>query len=159
MRRRARLADETWEPAILEQLGNLRLDEATIAAVVASLGSRQRPITIERGRVERQPRELALEHAAEAIDDASYLARSAELRSQRDALAADAAPGIPADQAVAWLRSIGDAIRHADLPAERADLVHALYERIVVAGPTLRECPPHTRGVPTRTSAGAAAGC
>ena len=28
------------------------------------------------------------------------------------------------------------AIVVADLPAERADLVHAVYERIVVAGPT-----------------------
>jgi hypothetical protein len=107
-----------------------------IAAVIASLGSRQRPITIERGRVERQLRELALEHAAGGIDDASYLARSSELRSQRDALAGAAAPGIPADQAVTWLRTIGDTIRQADAPAERADVVHALYDRIVVAGPT-----------------------
>ena len=133
---KARLADETWEPAVLEQLGSLRLDDATIAAVVASLGSKERPVTIERGRIERQLRELAMEHVAGAIDDRSYLARSSELRSQRDALAADAAPGIAADRAVAWLRSIGDAIAFADVSAERADLIHAVYERIVVAGPT-----------------------
>ena len=77
-----------------------------------------------------------MEHVAGAIDDRSYLARSSELRSQRDALAADAAPGIAADRAVAWLRSIGDAIAFADVSAERADLIHAVYERIVVAGPT-----------------------
>jgi DNA invertase Pin-like site-specific DNA recombinase len=122
----ARLADATWEPAILEQLAGVRLDDATIAAVVCSLGSTQRPIAIERGRTERQLRELALEHAAERIDDATYLSRAAELRAQRDALAVEEAPGVPAEQALAWLRSIGDAIQHADLPAERADLVHAV---------------------------------
>jgi hypothetical protein len=37
--------------------------------------------------------------------------------------------------AVAWLRAIGVAIGLADLPAERSDLVHTVYERIVVAGP------------------------
>ena len=34
----------------------------------------------------------------------------AELRGQRDALAADAAPCIPAVRVVAWLQSIGDAV-------------------------------------------------
>jgi len=63
---KARLADETWEPAVLEQLGS----------------------------------------------------------------------GIPAERAVAWLRSIGQAVLHADLPAQRADLIRAVYERIVVAGLT-----------------------
>jgi DNA invertase Pin-like site-specific DNA recombinase len=133
---RARLADETWEPAILEQLASIELDEATIAAVVTTLGSKRRPIAIERARTERQLRELALEHAAGTIDDAAYLARAAELRSQRDAIAADERPAVPAERAVRWLRSIGEAIKIADLPAERADLVHAVYERIVVAGPT-----------------------
>jgi hypothetical protein len=37
---------------------------------------------------------------------------------------------------VAWLQAFGDAIQSAELPAERADLIHAVYERIVVAGPT-----------------------
>jgi hypothetical protein len=31
---------------------------------------------------------------------------------------------------------VGRAIRNADLPAERSDLIHAVYERIVMAGPT-----------------------
>jgi Asp-tRNA(Asn)/Glu-tRNA(Gln) amidotransferase A subunit family amidase len=43
---------------------------------------------------------------------------------------------VPAERAVAWLRALGEALRHVALPAERADLVHAIYERIVVAGPT-----------------------
>ncbi len=40
------------------------------------------------------------------------------------------------ERAVAWLRAFGDAIQNADVPAERVGLVHAVYERIVVAGPT-----------------------
>jgi len=104
--------------------------------VVSSLGSPQHPIAIERSRTERRLRELGLEHAAETIDDATYLSRAAELRAQRDRLAAEEAPRVPAERAVAWLRSIGDAIQHADVPAERAEVVHAVYDRIVVAGRT-----------------------
>jgi hypothetical protein len=133
---RARLGDVTWEPAILAQLSGIRLDDATIAAVVATMGASQRPVAIERGRIERQLRELALQHAAEAIDDQTYLARASELRAQRDALGKGDGPDVPAERAVAWLRAFGEAIQHADLVAERADLVHAIYERIIVAGPT-----------------------
>ena len=68
----ARRGDATWEPAILAQLSQIRLDDATIAAVVGSLQSGQRPVAIGRGRIERQLRDLALEHAAEAIDDATF---------------------------------------------------------------------------------------
>jgi hypothetical protein len=133
---RARLGDETWEPAVLAQLAGVRLDEGTIAAVVASMTSNHRPQTMERARIERQIRELALEHAAEAIDDATYLERAASLRQQRDALAEGDSAGVPAARIVAWLRAFGEAIQHANVPAERADLLHAVYDRIIVAGPT-----------------------
>jgi hypothetical protein len=43
---------------------------------------------------------------------------------------------VPSSRVVAWLRAFGEAIKSADLPAEKADLIHAVYERIVVAGPT-----------------------
>ena len=42
---------------------------------------------------------------------------------------------VTAERAVEWLRTFARAIVAADLPDERADLVHAIYERIVVAGP------------------------
>lgn len=120
---KARLGDETWEPAILAQLAQVRLDQPTIAAVVATLSSDHRPAAIERGRLERQLRELALEHAAETIYDATYLERAAAMRAQRDALAEGERPGIPAARVVAWLRAFGEAIQAADVPAERADIV------------------------------------
>jgi hypothetical protein len=133
---KARLADATWEPAVVQQLASIRLDDATIATVVSTLTSRKRPVAIERGRFDRQLRELALDHAAGNLDDASYIAQSAALRSQRHALGAEEAPTVSAERAVEWLRAIGDAIRLADLPAERSDLIHAVYERIVVVGET-----------------------
>jgi DNA invertase Pin-like site-specific DNA recombinase len=134
--RHARLGDETWEPAILEQLANIRLDPGTIAAVVASLGSSNQPIAIERGRVERQIKDLALDHAAERIDDEAYMARLGQLREQRAAIDEGQRVRVTAERAVEWLRAFAKAIVAADLPKERADLVHAIYERIVVAGPT-----------------------
>ena len=133
--RRARLADETWEPAILGQLSSIALDDATIGAVVAALGSTRRPVAIGRGHVERQLRDLALQHAARAIGDEAYLARVAELGSVADRLDAAEGTGVTPARAVAWLRVIGQTMEPADLPAELADLVHAVYERIIVAGP------------------------
>jgi hypothetical protein len=53
-----------WEEPILAQLEGIELDDATTAAVVASLGSGPRPVALDRARIERQIRELALEHAA-----------------------------------------------------------------------------------------------
>jgi hypothetical protein len=135
--KRARLGDETWESAVLAQLAGVRLDDATIAAVVATMSSDRRPVAIERGRLDRQIRELALEHAAEAIDDATYLERAAALRAQRDALAEGGRAEVSPDRVVAWLRAFGEAVQRADLPAEKTELIHAVYERIVVAGPRL----------------------
>ena len=96
--------------SILPQLSQIRLDDATIAAVVGSLGSGQRPVAIERGRIERQLPDLALEHAAEAIDDATYLSRATQLRAQRDAFIQGEQPRVAADRAIAWLQAIGEAI-------------------------------------------------
>src|SRR4051812_27683872 len=82
----ARLGDETWEPAIVTQLGAVELSDAVVAGVVAALGSDRQPVTIERGRIERSLRDLALQHAAGAISDEAYLARSRELKKSRDQL-------------------------------------------------------------------------
>jgi hypothetical protein len=33
------------------------------------------------------------------------------------------------------LEALGETLRSADVPEAKADLIHAIYERIVVAGP------------------------
>jgi hypothetical protein len=38
-------------------------------------------------------------------------------------------------RAAAWLQALGDTLRSAEVPEAKADLIHAIYERIVVAGP------------------------
>jgi hypothetical protein len=44
------------------------------------------------------------------------------------------AAGITAERAVAWLRALSETWRVTEVPAERADLLHAVYDRITVAG-------------------------
>ena len=41
---------------------------------------------------------------------------------------------LSAARAVEWLRAFGDAWTQADAPEARKELLHAIYERIVVAG-------------------------
>ena len=114
----------------------IRLDDATIASVVAALGSTRRPVAVERARVNRQSGELALEHAAGALHDGIHLGRLKELRRQRDAPGGHSASGFAADRAVEWLRALGQSLNEADVPADKADLLHAICEDIVIAGPT-----------------------
>jgi hypothetical protein len=79
-----RIAASTWEAPVLAQIGSLRLDNTVRAQVVAVLSAGGRPVAMDRARLERQMRELALEHAAARIDDGDYLARVARLRDQLD---------------------------------------------------------------------------
>lgn len=44
------------------------------------------------------------------------------------------ADGISPERAVAWLRALSETWRAAEVRAERADLLHAVYDRITVAG-------------------------
>lgn len=90
-----------------------------------------------RARIDRQIRELALEHAGGLLGDDTYLARMKALREQRDAIVERTAPGLPGHGALEWLRAIGEAMQSADVSKEKADLMHAIYERITVAGPEI----------------------
>jgi polyribonucleotide nucleotidyltransferase len=60
---------------VLAQLGSLRVDHAMRAQITAVLSAGDRPQTMDRARLERQMRELALEHAAArlflALEDVS----------------------------------------------------------------------------------------
>jgi hypothetical protein len=40
-------------------------------------------------------------------------------------------------RAVEWLRALGESFQVADVPKEREELMHAIYERITVAGPEI----------------------
>ena len=40
-----------------------------------------------------------------------------------------------AKRAAAWLQDLGETLQTADVPEAKADLIHAIYERIVAAGP------------------------
>jgi hypothetical protein len=83
--RKARLGDETWETPVLAQVAGIALDDITMASVVAALGSSQQPVAIDRARIDRQIRELALEYAGGLPGDA-YLAQLKSLREARDVL-------------------------------------------------------------------------
>ena len=59
------------------------------------------------------------------------------MREQRDAIVERTAPGLPGQRAVEWLRALGESMQSADVSKEKADLMHAIYERITVAGPEI----------------------
>jgi hypothetical protein len=130
----ARYGDETSETPVLAQVAGLVLDDGIIGRVVAALGSPDRPVGLDRVRIERQMRELALDHVAERIDDAAYLERLGHLRA--DLVAVDAAPrgDLTAKRAVEWLRVLSETWVTADIREAKADLLHAIYERITVVG-------------------------
>jgi hypothetical protein len=94
--RKARLGDATWEGPVLAQVAGIALDDVTMASVVAALGSTQQPVAIDRARIDRQIRELALEHAGGLLGDDTYLMRLKALRDQRDAIVERTAPGTDA---------------------------------------------------------------
>ena len=133
----ARYGDETWEVPVLAQVAGLTIDDGVIARVVAALGSPDRPVGLDRARIERQMRDLALDHVAERIDDSAYLDRLGHFRT--DLATVDTTPRgeLAAKRAVEWLRVLADTWVNADVPEARADLLHAIYERITVVGRTI----------------------
>jgi hypothetical protein len=122
---------------MLAQVAGITVDDDTIASVVAVLGSTRRPVEMDRARIDRRIRELALEHAAGDLDDDVYLARLKALREAREALAEGSGAGVPARRAIESLRALAESVQQADVPKERADLMHAIYDRITVAGPEI----------------------
>ena len=82
----ARYGDEVWEEPVLAQLAEMRLDDASIARVVATLGSAERPVTLDRVRLEQQMRELAIDHVDGKVSDEVYLERLKDLREQAGGL-------------------------------------------------------------------------
>ncbi len=91
-------------------------------------------VAIDRSWIERQMRELALDHAGGGIGDETYLERMKRLRASLAEVEETAQVGVPADRAVEWLRALAETWEQADVPEARSQLLHAIYERIVVAG-------------------------
>ena len=141
---------------MLAQVAGIALDDVTMASVVAALGSTRQPVAIDRARIDRQIRELALEHAAGSLGDEAYLdAAEGAPGATRRGRGADGRRA-PGQRAVEWLRALGESSKAADVPEEKADLLHAIYERITVAGPEIVGCPADAGGLRARFGAGAA---
>lgn len=132
---KARISASTWETPILAQLGSIKLDGSVRAQVVAVLSAGERPVTMDRARLERQMRELALEHAAARIDDAAYLDRMARLRDQLDTIGTQQAHDLPGQRALEWLDALAETWHKTELVEKKSDVIHAVYERIVIEGP------------------------
>ena len=89
---------------------------------------------MDKARLERQIRVLASENADGKLADDAYLERKRQLRSQIEALERSTKPGIPAARAIKWLRDLSETWDAADVEEEKAELLHAIYDRIVVSG-------------------------
>jgi len=71
------------------------------------------------------------------MGDGAYLARLKALRQQRDVIVERTAAEPPAERAVDWLRALGESLRAPEKSKEKADVIHAIYDRITVAGPEI----------------------
>jgi hypothetical protein len=130
-------SSSVYEPWIIGQVTGIRVDESTVERIVRALSTPEtRPIDVNRARLERMKRELALDHAAGRLDDKTYLAQVAVLREEATRIDSGERPGtgIAPDKVVAKLRSLPETWAKAT-PAGRAELLHSIYERIVVRGP------------------------
>ena len=122
---------DVHDDPIFAQVAGLRLDIATLERVqrVLAQPTAPAPTTIDAARVEKRKRDLALDHAAGRIEDEAYLARMAELRKVQPA---PVERPLDSSAAIAVLRNVAMLWRTADNEQARNDLLHAIYERIVV---------------------------
>lgn len=116
------------------QVAGIELHAATVGAVVAALGGAPRPVALDRARIDRQIRELTLDHAAGRLDDAVYLERLRELREAKDGVERSTGERVAPDRAIEWLRALSARWAEADVPEEKADVLHAIYDQVVVTG-------------------------
>jgi len=131
---RARLGEETWEQPVFAQVSQMSLDQRTFAEVVAALQSNERPISMEKARLERQIRSLAAENVEGRLDDEACIARKRQLRGEIATLERSARPGIDPHRVVDWMRALGATWQAIGVETEKAELLHAIYDRIVVKG-------------------------
>jgi len=83
----------------------------------------------------------------------------ARLRGELEIVGAQRARDLPARRAMEWLDGRAGTWQKTDLLEEKADVIRAVYERIVIEGAALRRPAPRADGPRARTGAGAAKGC
>jgi hypothetical protein len=66
-----------------------------------------------------------------------YLDRLRALRESKESLEVNASGAMSAEVALAWLRALTSTWSEADVPEAKAEVLHAIYERIVVTGRTI----------------------
>src|SRR5256885_1454230 len=79
-------------------------------------------------------RALRLAHAAGHLEDAVYLERLRELREVKDDVERTTGERVASDRAIDWLRASSATWTEADVPEAKADVLHAIYDQIVVTG-------------------------
>ena len=67
----------------------------------------------------------------------TYLAFQGLLRESKESLEVKASRAVSAEVALAWLRALSSTWTEADVPEAKAEVLHAIYERIVVTGRTI----------------------
>ena len=68
---------------------------------------------------------------------ASPLAFQGLLRESKESLEVKASGAVSAEVALAWFRALSSTWTEADVPEAKAQVLHAIYERIVVTGRTI----------------------
>jgi len=71
---------------------------------------------------------------AQLIGDSAYLERLGQFRVALATVDATPRGDLSAKRAVEWLRVLAETWVNADMPEAKDDLLHAIYERIVVVG-------------------------
>ena len=99
--------------------------------------ARQAPVVdLADRRIDRMKRDLALEHAAGHVGDASYLEQMARLRAESSTTSSAQPASVDPAEAVAFIEGIA-ATWGLATPEERARLVQATCERVTVKGPSV----------------------
>ena len=66
-----------------------------------------------------------------------YLERLRGRREAKESLGRTTTEGMSAGRAIAWLDALSATWREADVPEAKAEVLHSIYEQIVVTGRTI----------------------
>ena len=69
----------------------------------------------------------------------------ARLRGELEIVGSQPIRDLPARRATGWLDALAETWQKTDLVEEKSDVIHAVYERIVIEGPASSACVSHQR--------------